>query len=43
MLLKRIVLALDDGEQLNINLLNGLYLIRPAWQNVKCSTIINCF
>ena len=43
MLLKCIVQGLDDGEQWNINLLDGLYLIRLAWQNVKCSTISNCF
>ena len=34
---------MDDDKELNVNLLDALYMIRRAWMNVKQSTISNCF
>lgn len=42
-LLRRRIAAIDSGENFTFNLLDAVFLLRQAWNEVTESTISNCF
>ncbi|XP_054706702.1 major centromere autoantigen B-like [Uloborus diversus] len=43
LLLRRIVSALDEGEEYKVDVLAALHLSKAAWNGVSEKTITNCF
>lgn len=43
LLLRQRILAIDSGTEFSFNLLDSVYLLRQAWNNVTATTISNCF
>jgi len=41
--LKKLIKALDRDEELKMDVLKALWLIRRAWNAVTSETIANCF
>lgn len=42
-LLRRVLLAFEDGKMYEIDLLGAVHLINEAWQQVHQASIMNCF
>jgi hypothetical protein len=42
-LLRRRINAIDNKVDFEFNLLNALYLLKRAWNEVKQETLANCF
>lgn len=42
-LLRRRIAAIDSGSEFNFNLLDAVFILDKAWNDVKTTTIGNCF
>jgi len=42
-LLRRRILAIDSNSDFSLNLLNAVYLLKQAWDDVTPTTLANCF
>jgi len=42
-LLRRRILAIDSKSDFSLNLLNSIHLLKQAWDDVKPTTLANCF